>query len=403
MYAGAAIGVSHLVQATRAGADYGFSLIWAVVVVHLFKYPFFEFAHRYTASTGESLLAGYLRSGRWALYVYMLVALALSIPSIAVLTLVTSGMAAQLFPVELDTITWAYLVLASCLIIIAGGGYMLLEKTMKILMVVLAVCTLIAVVAAFRHGRVSAATPAVAPGVWNVAGITFLVALMGWMPTPLDAAVFPSVWMEERARRRTQRPNVREALFDFHVGYFGSLITAIMFLCLGALVMFGSGETLAGGADAFAAQFVGMYTTAMGDWSRPIIIAVAFITMFSTTLAVLDAYPRVLMAGWRLARPEHRSSGQTPYWTVMAATVLAALLILTFLTTRMRTLIDFATSLAFLSAPLFAYLNCRVIRTARLPAGDAPPQWLIVLSWAGLAFVTGFSILYLVVRFGYNG
>ena len=56
MYAGAAIGVSHLVQSTRAGAGYGFALVWAVIVVHLFKYPFFEFAHRYTAAIGAAWL-----------------------------------------------------------------------------------------------------------------------------------------------------------------------------------------------------------------------------------------------------------------------------------------------------------------------------------------------------------
>ncbi len=37
LFAGAAIGVSHLVQATRAGAAYGFDLVWAVVLALLFK------------------------------------------------------------------------------------------------------------------------------------------------------------------------------------------------------------------------------------------------------------------------------------------------------------------------------------------------------------------------------
>ena len=101
MYAGAAIGVSHLVQSTRAGAGYGFALVWAVVVVHLLKYPFFEFGHRYTAATGESLLVGYRRVGRWALIGYLLIALGLSIPTTAVLTIVTAGMASQMFAVSL--------------------------------------------------------------------------------------------------------------------------------------------------------------------------------------------------------------------------------------------------------------------------------------------------------------
>ena len=38
LFAGAAIGVSHLVQSTRAGADFGWGLLWAIILVNLFKY-----------------------------------------------------------------------------------------------------------------------------------------------------------------------------------------------------------------------------------------------------------------------------------------------------------------------------------------------------------------------------
>jgi len=54
LFAGAAIGVSHLVQSTRAGADFGFGLLWALLLVNLFKYPFFKFGPRYAMATGES-------------------------------------------------------------------------------------------------------------------------------------------------------------------------------------------------------------------------------------------------------------------------------------------------------------------------------------------------------------
>ncbi len=56
LFAGAAIGVSHLVQSTRAGADFGFGLIWALILIHIVKYPFFQFGPRYATATGESLL-----------------------------------------------------------------------------------------------------------------------------------------------------------------------------------------------------------------------------------------------------------------------------------------------------------------------------------------------------------
>ena len=39
LWAGAAIGVSHLDQSTIAGANYGFALVWAVLLANLFKYP----------------------------------------------------------------------------------------------------------------------------------------------------------------------------------------------------------------------------------------------------------------------------------------------------------------------------------------------------------------------------
>ena len=58
LWAGAAIGVSHLVQSTRAGAIYGFQLVIIILLINLFKYPFFEFGPRYASATKESLLHG---------------------------------------------------------------------------------------------------------------------------------------------------------------------------------------------------------------------------------------------------------------------------------------------------------------------------------------------------------
>ncbi|MHC4064984.1 MAG: Nramp family divalent metal transporter [Planctomycetota bacterium] len=401
MYAGAAIGVSHLVQSTRAGAGYGFALVWAVLAVHLLKYPFFEFGHRYGVATGESLLAGYRRVGRWALVGFLLIALGLSIPTAAVLTVVTAGMASQMFAVSLTTMTWAVILLVCCIALLASGGYPLLDSLMKVMMALLAVCTLVAVVAAAGHSR-AAAPGSVSPDVWTVAGVAFLVQLMGWMPTPVDASAWPSLWMQERTKQTGHRPTLREALFDFNFGYFGSLVTALMFLSLGALVMFGSGQTIADRSVPFAAQFVGMYAQALGAWSRPVVVTAAFITMFSTTLTVLDGYPRVLTAGCRLAWPGAEKLGRTLYWAIMVVMMAGALLIYRYLTSRMLTLVDFATTLAFLSAPLFAYLNYRVITTAELPAEAIPPKWLKVLSWAGLIFLTCFSILFLFLRFKYG-
>jgi Mn2+/Fe2+ NRAMP family transporter len=76
LFAGAAIGVSHLVQSTRAGAEFGFGLLWALILVHLFKYPFFQYGPRYATATGESLLDGYKRLGKGVLITYFVLNMA---------------------------------------------------------------------------------------------------------------------------------------------------------------------------------------------------------------------------------------------------------------------------------------------------------------------------------------
>ena len=70
LFAGAAIGVSHLVQSTRAGADFGFGLIWALILINLIKFPFFQFGTRYTIATGHDLLLGFKKLGTWVLGMY---------------------------------------------------------------------------------------------------------------------------------------------------------------------------------------------------------------------------------------------------------------------------------------------------------------------------------------------
>ncbi|MHC4126576.1 MAG: divalent metal cation transporter, partial [Planctomycetota bacterium] len=87
----------------------------------------------------------------------------------------------------------------------------------------------------------------------------------------------------------------------------------------------------------------------------------------------------------------------------MGAMMVGALLIFEFFTSIMRPLVDVTTTVAFLSAPLFAWLNCKAIATGDVPPEAAPPKWLRVLSWAGVVFLTCFSILFLVVYFGFRG
>lgn len=56
LMASAAVGGSHLVASTKAGAIYGWQLAALILLVNLFKYPFFRAGVQYTMGTGKTLV-----------------------------------------------------------------------------------------------------------------------------------------------------------------------------------------------------------------------------------------------------------------------------------------------------------------------------------------------------------
>jgi len=175
---------------------------------------------------------------------------------------------------------------------------------------------------------------------------------------------------------------------------------ALGFLSLGALVMFGTGEVFAKSGGAFAGQLVELYTKTLGSWSHLIILLAAFTTMFSTTLTVADAYPRVLSQAWIEFRSSNASGRPTTiYWGAMAVVMAGALLLLTGLRSTMTFMVDVATTLSFLTAPVLAWFNYKVLFSPEFPSDYRPGPGLQRLSWVGLIFLTGFALVYIYWRF----
>ena len=71
LFASTAIGVSHLIQSTRAGADFGLWMLVFVIVASLLKYPFFEYGSRYANATQTSIIDGYKKLGKPILWMYL--------------------------------------------------------------------------------------------------------------------------------------------------------------------------------------------------------------------------------------------------------------------------------------------------------------------------------------------
>ncbi|WP_441000050.1 Nramp family divalent metal transporter [Fodinibius sp. SL11] len=403
LMAAAAIGVSHLVQSTRAGATYGFALVWALVLANFFKYPFLEYGPRYAIATGESMIDGYNRLGKWAIGIFVIFTLGTMFAVQAAVTIVSASLAAELTGIALTPLSWSAILLAICIVLLTSGQYSALDGAIKLIMVVLAVSTIVALGAAlFQGGQHEVAS--YYPSIWNVAGVSFLIALMGWMPIPIDAAAWHSLWTLEREKQTQYRPKLKESLLDFNIGYIGAALLALGFLLLGALVMYGSGEEYAGSGAIFANQLLGLYTESLGDWLYPVIIICAFTTMFSTTLTVTDAYPRVSRRMLEVLMPDimQEKDNLRVYRILIVVISLLSLGVLYFLGDSFTLMVDLATTLSFLTAPVLAYLNYKLVTADHMPEDCKPKPWLKWLSWSGLVFLTGFALLYLywIISFG---
>ncbi|WP_138431074.1 Nramp family divalent metal transporter [Fodinibius saliphilus] len=403
LMAAAAIGVSHLVQSTRAGASYGFALIWAVVLANIFKYPFLEYGPRYAIATGESMIEGYKRLGNWAIGIFVAFTIGTMFAVQAAVTIVSASLAAELTGIALTPVLWSAILLAICILLLMSGQYSALDGAIKLIMIVLALSTVVAVGAAlFQGGQQQVAD--YYPSIWDIAGVSFLIALMGWMPIPIDASAWHSLWTLEREKQTQYRPKLKESLLDFNIGYIGAAVLALGFLLLGALVMYGSGEEYASSGAVFAGQLIGLYTESLGNWAYTVIIIAAFTTMFSTTLTVTDAYPRVSRRMLEVLMPQtfDEKDNLRLYRLLLIIISALSLGVLYFLGDSFTLMVDLATTLSFLTAPVLAYLNYRLVTAEHMPADCKPKPWLKWLSWSGIIFLTGFALLYIywIIRFG---
>lgn len=390
LFAGAAIGVSHLVQSTRAGADFGFGLLWALILVHLFKYPFFQYGPRYATATGESLLDGYLKLGRGVLIAYFVLNFISMFTIQAAITIVTAGLAINLFGFTENVITWSIIITIIGLIILLIGKYKLLDNLIKVIILVLTITTIIAVSVALFKTEQSFSFSQILPQ--GTIEIGFLIAFLGWMPAPLDISIWHSLWAIEKKKDISTKFDTKKSILDFNIGYIVTLFLGACFIALGALVMYNSGESFSGSASEFASQLINLYTNTIGDSMYIVIGVAAFTTMFSTTLTILDASPRAMV---RTVELLSKKSSKKAYWFWIIFLATGTILILKFFLSEMGTLVKIATILSFLTAPFYAIINFILISGKHTPKEWRPSLPMKMLSYFGILFLIGFSGWYL--------
>ncbi len=408
LFASTAIGVSHLVQSTRAGAFYGFGLLWAVLAANIFKFPFFEYGTRYANVMGKSIIDGYRSMGRGMLWLYFIITLGSMFFVSSAVGAVTAGFFDQLFALrslwgENSTVFVSLILFLGSGLILGLGKYGVLDSLIKIVGAVLAVSTFCAFVLVLFHEPVDARVYETVRSIQlSKQDLPFIIALMGWMPTAVDLSAWNSLWTIERIKSSGFQPSLRASLLDFHLGYWVSTILSVCFLVMGAQLLYGNANALPSAMHLFAAGIVELYTKVIGNWSQIIIGSAACSIMFGTCIAIFDGYSRSLERCFILFKPEAEIdlSKSTPnkkvpiYEYTLLVLAVGSLAIVLLAKNQLLLLVDVATTLSFLIAPVIALANYRLVTGKHFPKEAQPNLFMRILSFIGMAFLFAFSLIF---------
>ncbi|QUL37643.1 NRAMP family divalent metal transporter [Erythrobacter sp. JK5] len=399
LFSGSAIGTSHLVQSTRAGAVYGLALVAVILLANLLKYPAFRFGVDYGHATRRSILAGYRHLGRWAVALFGLAIIPITPIIHAAVTAATAGVFIAVTGVEVPvTIVGAVLLLAVGALLLTGG-YDWLDKVNRVLLAFLVISTLATTIMVLP--QVQWGTLADVAWIGDPVAILFVIALAGFMPNPLEVSVSQSLWTAKVEQDMGDGGGSRlaEARTAFAAGYTMTALLAVCFCIMGAGVMHSGGIAPASNAPAFAAQVIGLYRSVLGDGAALLASIAALSVMLTTALAAVDIGSRIATS-----TVQHLTDRTEPadfarlYRFAVPLVVALDITVLFTLLDDFTTLMDLATSLAFVAAPVIAVLNHIAVTGRTMPADARPERWTRWLNLAAIIVMTGLSIAFFVLR-----
>lgn len=403
LFAATAIGVSHLVQSTTAGGKYGLSLMGFVALALILKFPSFEFGARYAVSKGESLISGYNNLHKTWLYIYLIITIGTMFFVTGAVGVVTISFMENIFGLNqltgIDNFTH-YFLFVLCMLILLWGKFNVMEKIIKVLSITMLVTTVVAFVATIKNGpaaEINQILPDLDDGAW-----LFIIPLMGWMPTAIDLSTWSSLWTVEKIKESGYHPSLKETLLEFNIGYWISALLAFLFLIMGAFLVYGTNIEVPSSGVLFSEFVIDLYTMSLGQWAALIVSIAAFAIMFSTFLTIIDGYTRAVKESYRLLKPNNSNdkSMNIVEKTCITITGLGGLfLILGFENNPdgFKMLINIATTISFIVAPVIAILNYRLVQKDIIGVENSPGKTMNILALVGIAYLLFFVVWFVIV------
>jgi Mn2+/Fe2+ NRAMP family transporter len=395
LYAAVAVGVSHLVQATRAGADYGLSMLLIIIFACIMKYPGLRFGGEYAAATGKNLVTNYRERGWFIFSLFSVSQLFSMVFIIAAVSLFTSGLLQVAIGFQASPVVGVAVLLVIVSILLTTGRYKALERLTKFVVIGFTLLTTLCMLLVVE--RIDWSISAFSLPAFDMPTMIFIVALIGFMPSPTDASVLQSLWTVAKANQSGRRASKDESRFDFNVGYVTSCVLAVFFLFLGTAVLYGGGIEMPTDNAGFARRLLEVYTSLIGDWSYYFIAVTALFVMLSTTLTVTDGMTRMAVAIGAETSPNENWSSNSRYGIVLMILCFSALLVIQLLLSSFTRFMDMTSVIVFLIGPFLAWLNHNAIFSDEIEKEKQPSK--IIRIWSIVSIVSLFALMAVYVYF----
>lgn len=234
------VGAADMVATLVAGSQYGYALLWAVILGVILKIVLVEGAGRYTLATGKTIFEGWKTLGKWTTWYFG--------PYIIIWGFVYGATAmssaamplAALFP-AVDLKIWAVLMGLAGFAMVWFGKYSFFEKVTAVLVGIMFITVVgLAVIAAPNFPEmIKGLVPMIPSG-----GVVYTLALAGGVGGTITLAAY-GYWLREKGWYTPKWMRVMR--IDNSMAYVMTGIFVIAMLIVGAEVVQAAGVSLSAG------------------------------------------------------------------------------------------------------------------------------------------------------------
>ena len=336
--AAAAIGSGELILTPRAGALFGLSIAWIILLSVVYKLFLTLGLARYTIATGEDIFVGFshLPGPRfWFVWIMGVIYLVGAV-GYSGISLACGSALYALFP-SLSMVQWAVIVVFLAYVLLLRGSYGPVEKAAFVLSFVLIAGILYSLVslrpdiAWFFKGL----APKLPPGSGQTA-----VSLLGWTAGGTSTLIY-SFWIMEKGigREKSEGKDFEGWLslirLDTGISYFLMILISFAFLIIGVLVLSTAGPEggpLIPAREETTSVLSRLLTVATGPQTKFIFLVAALAILYSTVIGLVDGKSRALRSATKIIFPKTRKISDKSLYRLYAT--LMCLIIFGFLFTK---------------------------------------------------------------------